>query len=76
MSELRRYRVNAHMSVEALADTAGVDPGVIYRIEKGSTKRPGLGKLIALAEALTAALPDGETVQPADIDPLLTKDAA
>jgi transcriptional regulator with XRE-family HTH domain len=75
MSELRRHRVNAHLSVTELADSAGVDASVIYRIEKGATRRPGLGNLIALADALTEALPDGQRVQPADIDPMLTQEA-
>lgn len=70
MSELRRYRINARLSVDELSERSGIDGSVIYRIESGKTQRPSVDKLSALADVLSEAL--GEPVQPADIDPLLT----
>lgn len=61
MSELRRLRVNARMSINKLAEQSGVSAKQIRNIEDGTTKNPQVETLSRLADALE--------VQPTEIDP-------
>lgn len=61
MSELRRLRVNARLSITQLSDRSGVSPKQIRNIEDGTTKKPQVETLSRLADVLE--------VQPTDIDP-------
>lgn len=67
MSALRRIRVDAHLSIEQLAEQAGVSSEQIRNIETGRATNPRVVTLVKLAEALE--------VQPSAIDPALEEAA-
>lgn len=68
MSELRRLRIDAGLTVEQLASKAKVSPTQIRNFESGRVRSPRMTTLNALARALKA--------KPSDIDPMLNEKAA
>lgn len=68
MSALRRIRIDKHLSIEALAEQAGMSPEQIRNIETGRAKNPRVETLSKLAKVLD--------VEPSQIDPILTAEAA
>ena len=68
MSALRRIRVNQRMSVPMLAEQSGINEETIRNIEAGTSRNPHPKTLGKLADVLG--------VEPSDLDPVLTTDAA
>ena len=52
---VRRFRMERHMTQEQLAETAGISTSFCTNIERGK-KRPGLAVLISLAKALSVSV--------------------
>lgn len=80
MSELRRLRLKARLTVDALAEKADVSPRQIRNIEDGTTGNPRVETLGSLADALSEALTKDKhspvVVELSDIDPYTPKAAA
>ncbi|MBV9355561.1 MAG: XRE family transcriptional regulator [Chloroflexi bacterium] len=62
---LKRFRLRAGLSQEALADRAGLSPAAIGALEQGSRRRPRPYTLSALAVALTLSEAELEALQQA-----------
>lgn len=65
---LRAHRVDAHLTIEELADKANVSPAQIRNIESGRASNPRAETLSKLAKALDTT--------PSAIDPYGMRDAA
>ena len=52
---VRRFRMERHMTQEQLAETAGISTSFCTNIERGK-KRQGLAVLISLAKALSVTV--------------------
>jgi transcriptional regulator with XRE-family HTH domain len=55
---IRRLRKAKGLSVEKLADAAGVNPRHLYRIEAGQVRSPGIELLEKVARALDCSVSD------------------
>lgn len=66
MSALREARVNAKLSITALAAQAEVSPEQIRNIETGRARNPRVETLVKLADVLS--------VKPSSIDPMSPAD--
>ena len=53
--ELKTARRIARLTQQELADRAGVDQGVISRLEQGGGRRPGYEVIVKIARALNLA---------------------
>lgn len=73
MSEIRRLRVNQRMTVEQLADKAGVSARQIRNLEDGTVNNPQVATLGKLADALSTLK---HTVEPSDIDPFVASESS
>ena len=51
-SELRELRLRQDLSLQALADKAGISRTTVWRLEKGSTRHPSINTQIAIGAAL------------------------
>jgi predicted ATPase/transcriptional regulator with XRE-family HTH domain len=68
-SVLRRLRIRAGLSQEALAERAGVSASAVGALEQGQRRRPHPRTLVALADAMQLTLEDRRTLLEAAREP-------